>query len=54
VELAFNIRTDEQPDGGFSVVIVFEPLKTEQAASEQANIIAERLLELGWDCDRVQ
>lgn len=50
--LHFNIRTDEQPSGGFSVVIVFEPQSTEDEALDNASWIAERLLDLGWECGR--
>jgi len=53
--LNFNIRTDEQPDGGFSVVIVFEPQETQEQALERAGWIAEQLIEdLGWECGRTQ
>jgi hypothetical protein len=52
--LAFNIRTDEQPGGDFSVVIVFEPLDTQDEAEQHATWIASRLLDLGWECGRAQ
>jgi len=53
-DVNFNIRTDEQPNGGFSVVIVFEPQPTKDEAKEVAAEIAEQLLELGWECGRNQ
>jgi hypothetical protein len=53
--LCFNIRTDEQPNGGFSVVVVFEPQPTEFEALKQANLIADCFREdLGWECGRSQ
>ena len=52
--LAFNIRTDKQPGGGFSVVVVFEPQITQEGAQENADLIAERLRDLGWNCERTQ
>jgi hypothetical protein len=54
-DLCFNIRTDEQPDGGFSVVVVFEPKPTEIEALELADKIADSFCEdLGWECGRSQ
>jgi len=53
-DLAFNIRTDEQPGGGHSVVIVFEPQLTEEEALKNAQWIAERLRDLDWECGRTQ
>ena len=54
MNLCFNIRTDQQPDGGFSVVIVFEPMPTEAQARERADEIAEQLQEIGWEIGRAQ
>ena len=51
--LCFNVRSDEQPTGGFSVVIVFEPQLTAEECAEKMAWIVEQLQEgLGWEVNR--
>jgi len=53
--LCFNVRSDEQPTGGFSVVIVFEPQPTLEQYCENMRWIVEQLQEgLGWEVGRRQ
>jgi hypothetical protein len=53
-QLCFNVRSDKQPGGGFSVVIVFEPQETQDECNQRMAWIVEQLQELGWEVGRTQ
>jgi hypothetical protein len=53
--LCFNVRCHEQPGGGFSAVIVFEPQPTQQECEQNMEWIVEQLREgLGWEVGKTQ